>query len=257
MSIPLSTIKETIRTIVINATGYASNKVIFANQNAPKPQKPYITINPVLTVTNPFLEDMEEDAEQTTVIRPVRDILASIHGFGSGSLLALSDIMTYLSRFQGVELLRNNNLGLINRDRLTIKDLSYDIDDNLFVEHSMIELELQCQESDIIDDTYPGASEVQVDIDVAFDGPNTNDSGDLFTLTGNIDHFPNNDNIDLFSFSTNIDYYPNSNTDPAIITLNKTITGTTESSYDGLNPPVNIVVTDITYQSFVLDFEEG
>lgn len=220
MSIPLSTIKEVLRDIVINATGYPESKVIIANQNAPKPAKPYITINPVLSITKPFLEDMDIDNETDTTIYPVRDILTSIHGFGNGSLSALSNVMTYLDRFQGVELLRSNNLGLLNRATLNIKDLSSDIDDNLFVGHSQMDLKLQCQESDIIDDTYPGASEVQIDIDVSFDGPNTN-------------------------------------TNPAIITLNETITGNTESSYDGLNPPVNFTITDITYNSFVLDFEEG
>lgn len=220
MSIPLSAIKETLRTIVINATGYDSNKVIIANQNAPKPVKPYITINPVLTVTSPFLEDIEDYNEDDTTIYPVRDILTSIHGFGSGSLTALSNVMTYLNRFQGVELLRNNNLGLINRNNLQIKDLSNNIDDNLFVEHSQMDLKLQVQGSDIIDDTYPGASSVEIELNVAYDEAATD-------------------------------------TTPGLIQLTETITGNTESEFTPVNPPVSFVITDITYNSFVLDFSEG
>lgn len=218
MSIPLSTIKSTLRTIVLNATGYPESKVIIANQNAPKPVKPYITINPVLTVSKTFLDDMEEMSLTEKTIFPVRDITASIHGFGDNSLTALSNIMTYLERFQGVELLRNNQIGLLNRGDFNIKDLSSNIDDNLYVEHSQMDLTLQVQGDDIIDDTYGSVTEISSTLNIAYDGANTDTDPTLIRLESNLPIY--------------------------------------DSSYEGLNAPINIDV-EATVDGFTLTFEEG
>ena len=222
MTIPLSTIKTTLRTWILDSTGFAEDKVIFANQNAPKPEKPYITINPVLTVNKEFMEDIEDyNEDEEITIYPVRNILASIHGFGEGSMIALDNALTYLDRYQGHELFRTNNLGITNRGNTNIKDLSYTIDDNLYVSHAQMDLMLQAQGVAIVDDSVGSVDEILVDIDIA-DGITTNDN------------------------------------ETAIFILEENLPDLTDTTpFEPLNAPINITVTEILDDGFTITFEEG
>ena len=141
MSLPLSTIKARLRTWVLASTGLAQGKVIFANQNAPKPEKPYITIDPCMNVKKVGMHDFEEHINGQVVSRPVRRVLVSLQAYGDGSIAYLSDCLETLDRTSVYEGFKADGISIVNRDTIEVKNITL-VNDGVFVERANLDFEI-------------------------------------------------------------------------------------------------------------------
>lgn len=141
MSLPLSTIKSRLRTWVLASTSLAQGKVIFANQNAPKPEKPYITIDPCMNIKPVGLEDFEEHINGQVVSRPVRRVLVSLQAYGDGSIVYLSDCLETLNRTSVFEGFKADGISIVNRDKIEVKNITL-VNDGVFVERANLDFEI-------------------------------------------------------------------------------------------------------------------
>ena len=96
--IPLSTIKTTLQTWLVTASGLNTSKVIFAYQNAPEPTGTFITIIPALMITKRGLIDEQRWTDGTIKTYAVRSIVAQIDCYGSDAVERLSMVQDYIDR---------------------------------------------------------------------------------------------------------------------------------------------------------------
>lgn len=170
MSLPLSTIKSRLRTWILATTGLAQGKVIFANQNAPKPEKPYITINPSMNIKKVGMHDFEEHVNGQVISRPVRRVLISLQGYGDGSIAYLSDCLESLDRTGVFEGFKSDNISIVNRDKIEVKDITL-VSDGLYVERASLDFEIDVVSS--YTDSPGYAEEVSLEATFEYDLPTT------------------------------------------------------------------------------------
>jgi hypothetical protein len=98
MTIPISTIKTTLQSWLVTASGLASGNVIFAYQNAPEPSGKYITIIPALLVQKLGLIDDQQWSDGKIQTYAVRRITAQIDCYGAGAVETLSAVQDFIDR---------------------------------------------------------------------------------------------------------------------------------------------------------------
>jgi hypothetical protein len=171
MSLPLSTIKTRLRTWIIASTSLAQGKVIFANQNAPKPEKPYITIDPCLNVKKVGMHDFEEHVNGQVISRPVRRVLVSLQAYGDGSIAYLSDCLETLDRTSVYEGFKADGISVVNRNTIQVKNITL-VNDGVFIERATLDFEIDVVSSHTDSPGY--AEEFSVELDVEYNLPTTN-----------------------------------------------------------------------------------
>ncbi len=170
MSLPLSTIKTRLRTWILASTGLAQGKVIFANQNAPKPVQPYITIDPCMNVKKVGMHDFEEHINGQVVSRPVRRVLISLQAYGDGSIAYLSDCLETLDRTSVFEGFKSDGISVVNRNAIEVKNITL-VSDGVYVERAGLDFEIDVVSSYIDSPGY--AEEVSLGATFEYDLPNT------------------------------------------------------------------------------------
>lgn len=98
MTIPISTIKSTLQSWLVTASGLASGNVIFAYQNAPEPTGKYITIIPALLVQKLGLIDDQQWVGGGIKTYHLRRITAQIDCYGTGATETLSAVQDFIDR---------------------------------------------------------------------------------------------------------------------------------------------------------------
>ncbi len=140
-SLPLSTLKTCLRAWVLASSGLGSDKVIFANQNAPKPLPSYITIDPVRTIKPVGAYDEEiNNTDGTIDYVSVRRIMSEVICYGANAQVVLNDCLFGLNHAGIWQDFRDNDFAIINREEISIKDLTYQINENEFVPRASMEI---------------------------------------------------------------------------------------------------------------------
>lgn len=87
MPINRSGIRSALRAWVLQATGLPDGKVIWSQQNAPRPTPPYITINDRLALASVGMDDERRLTETPGVIEHVgqRQLTISVNAYGTGA----------------------------------------------------------------------------------------------------------------------------------------------------------------------------
>lgn len=93
MAIP--DVKQALRAWLMAATGLPGDRVIFANQNGPRPATPFATLNPRLSLARvgAYDEERATDDPDTTERCGLRRLTVSINLYGTDALTRIEDAL--------------------------------------------------------------------------------------------------------------------------------------------------------------------
>jgi len=106
-------IKTALRTWVVDNTALAESNVVFANQNAPRPSRPYITIFVTTTPLSEHANVGAPDDDGDAVIENETAVMASIQCFGDTAYGVLEGLRGSLEKVTVQQALRAAGLPYI------------------------------------------------------------------------------------------------------------------------------------------------
>jgi Tol biopolymer transport system component len=149
MSVNWSEIESTLRAQIISASELPAGKVIWSNQNNPKPEKPYIEINFLDYLRKGAFDLVRPNYEDGTVeIFGIRQLPISIHSWGDGSIRKLYDVADSFHHQDVFQTFHDKNISFADRGN-GVKTLTAP-NDNKYVEHGLLEIKLEVSTQSIV-----------------------------------------------------------------------------------------------------------
>ena len=170
MSIALSTIETALREWVRDESGLGDDKVIWLNQDAPRPPLPYIALQIFgLVKVHEDYKPMPQNDDGDIKITGNRDFTLNIQHFGPGFLLSLETVRSSADKEAVRETLRAAGVAIWNTNE-AIQDLTSLIETRYLDQAS---IDIMCRTNSEVADTLGTIQTVEVE------GNYTNCAGDI------------------------------------------------------------------------------
>lgn len=136
----LEEIKTYIREWLVTKSGLDNDKVIFAFQNAPKPNQDFITLNPSLAIRNISNDEKVNNTDGTITSIQRKEIDMSINCYGNNSESIMNDVLDSLFLPDSIQDFNLNNIVVFSDS--SIRNLSF-IENNQWVKRFQLDLRVR------------------------------------------------------------------------------------------------------------------